>query len=67
MIRSPAGFGGENRIKRYLDYYQPSYGVRMLSPETVATPPAITNGILQEAGADFVMMEDGTSYILQEA
>jgi hypothetical protein len=31
MIRSPAGFDGEDRIKRYLDYYQPSYGVMMLS------------------------------------
>lgn len=31
MIRSPAGFAGEDRIKRYLDYYQPSYGVMMLS------------------------------------
>ena len=31
MIRTPAGFGGEDRIKRYLDYYQPSYGVMMLS------------------------------------
>jgi hypothetical protein len=31
MIRVPAGFGGEDRIKRYLDYYQPSYGVMMLS------------------------------------
>jgi hypothetical protein len=32
MIRSPAGFDGGDRIKRYLDYYQPSYGVTMLSP-----------------------------------
>jgi len=31
MIRSPAGFDGGDRIKRYLDYYQPSYGVTMLS------------------------------------
>jgi hypothetical protein len=31
MIRSPAGFDGGDRIKRYLDYYQPSYGVMMLS------------------------------------
>jgi hypothetical protein len=31
MIRSPAGFDGGVRIKRYLDYYQPSYGVMMLS------------------------------------
>ena len=31
MIRSPAGFDGADRIKRYLDYYQPSYGVMMLS------------------------------------
>lgn len=32
MIRSPAGFDGGDRIKRYLDYYQPSYGIMMLSP-----------------------------------
>jgi hypothetical protein len=31
MIRSPAGFDGEIRIKRYMDYYQASYGVMMLS------------------------------------
>lgn len=31
MIRSPAGYDGGDRIKRYLDYYQPSYGVMMLS------------------------------------
>lgn len=31
MIRSPAGFGGGDRIKRYLDYYQAGYGVSMLS------------------------------------
>lgn len=31
MIRSPAGFDGETRIKRYQDYYQASYGVMMLS------------------------------------
>jgi hypothetical protein len=31
MIRFPAGFDGGDRIKRYLDYYQPSYGVMMLS------------------------------------
>jgi hypothetical protein len=32
MIRFPAGFDGGDRIKRYLDYYQPSYGVALLSP-----------------------------------
>jgi len=31
MIRYPAGFDGEIRIKRYMDYYQASYGVMMLS------------------------------------
>jgi hypothetical protein len=36
MIRSPAGFDGGDRIKRYLDYYQPSYGVMMLSAGQVA-------------------------------
>lgn len=31
-------------------------------------PPVITNGILQEGSIiDFIMMEDNTSYILQEA
>jgi hypothetical protein len=31
MIRSPAGFGGDDRIKRYTDYYQAGNGVSMLS------------------------------------
>ena len=31
MIRFPAGFDGETRIKRYADYYQAGYGVSMLS------------------------------------
>lgn len=30
-------------------------------------PPAISNGILLENNVDFLMMEDGTSYLLQEA
>ena len=31
------------------------------------TPPVISNGILQEGSTtDFIMQEDGTSYILQE-
>ena len=30
-------------------------------------PPVITNGILQESSViDFIMMENGTDYILQE-
>jgi hypothetical protein len=31
------------------------------------TPPVITNGILQESSlTDFIMMENGTDFILQE-
>lgn len=31
------------------------------------TPPVITTGILLESSAtDFIMLEDGTSYLLQE-
>jgi len=41
MIRSPAGFGGEDRIKRYLDYYQPSYGVMMLSAGQAFSPASL--------------------------
>lgn len=43
MIRTPAGFGGETRIKQRLDYFQPSYGVAMLAPETASpfTPAAL--------------------------
>lgn len=49
MIRSPAGFDGGDRIKRYLDYYQPSYGVMMLSAgQTVA--PAFSPASLFAAG-----------------
>jgi len=41
MIRTPAGFGGEDRIKRYLDYYQPSYGVMMLSAGQAFSPASL--------------------------
>lgn len=41
MIRSPAGFDGEYRIKRYLDYYQPSYGVMMLSAGASFSPASL--------------------------
>ncbi len=39
----------------------------LLADVSSSTPPAISNGILLENGTDFLMMEDGTSYILQEA
>jgi hypothetical protein len=52
-------------------------GLGLLASTSLATgntgytpppPPAVTNGILQEASAsDFIMMEDDTSFILQEA
>jgi hypothetical protein len=35
MIRLPAGFGGEVRVKRYLDYFQPSYGAALLGADGV--------------------------------
>ena len=38
MIQSPAGYQGDVRIKRYLDFYQPGYGVAMLSSGTAFTP-----------------------------
>ena len=41
MIRSPAGFGGDDRIKRYLDYYQAGNGVSMLSPGNVFSPSSL--------------------------
>ena len=41
MIRSPAGFDGGDRIKRYLDYYQPSYGVMMLSAGQAFSPASL--------------------------
>lgn len=50
-------------------FYDAGLGVWIAAPlaYTPPTPPVISNGILQEAGSDFIMMEDGTSYILQEA
>lgn len=36
MIRSPAGFDGDVRIKRRLDYYQAGYGVMMLAASQAA-------------------------------
>lgn len=30
------------------------------------TPPAVTNGILLENTTDFLMLEDGSSFLLQE-
>jgi hypothetical protein len=35
--------------------------------ESTPTPPGITNGILLEDLVSFLMMEDTTSYLLQEA
>lgn len=40
MIQSPAGYQGDVRIKRYLDFYQAGYGVAMLSSGTTAFTPA---------------------------
>jgi hypothetical protein len=50
-------------------YYDAGRGVWIAAPldYTPPPPPVISSGILQEAGSDFIMMEDGTSYILQEA
>jgi len=49
-------------------FYDAGLGVWQAAPldYTPPPPPVISNGILQEAGSDFIMMEDGTSYILQE-
>lgn len=49
------------------EYFDAGYGPSVFENSTSAPSPVITNGILQEAGIDFIMMEDGTSYILQEA
>lgn len=51
-------------------FYDAGLGIWMAAPlnYTPPPPPVITNGILQETGgSNFIMMEDGTSYILQEA
>jgi hypothetical protein len=39
----------------------------LLADVSGTSPPIISNGILLENGTDFLMLEDGTSYILQEA
>ena len=36
-------------------------------PGGAAPPPVVSNGILLENGVDFLMLEDGTSYLLLEA
>lgn len=41
MIQSPAGYQGDVRIKRYLDFYQAGYGVTMLSGATAFTPASL--------------------------
>lgn len=38
MIRFPAGFDNEIRIKRYLDYYQAGYGVNAVTSSPAWTP-----------------------------
>ena len=38
MIQSPAGYQGDVRIKRYLDFYQAGYGVAMLSSGVAFSP-----------------------------
>lgn len=50
-------------------YYAAGRGVWSAAPldYTPPPPPVISTGILQEAGSDFIMLEDGSSYILQEA
>lgn len=50
MIRSPAGFDNGDRIKRYLDYYQPSYGVMMLSAGQFSPPSSFTPADLFASG-----------------
>lgn len=41
MIQSPAGYQGDVRIKRYLDFYRAGYGVAMLSGATAFTPASL--------------------------
>lgn len=54
-----------NVAKRY-DVGDGPYVVAPVGPPP--TPPVISNGILQEGSlTDFIMMENGTDYILQEA
>ncbi len=38
MIRTPAGYGGDTRIKRYQDYFQAGYGATQLAPSDLFTP-----------------------------
>lgn len=38
MIRSPAGFSGETRNKRYTDYYQAGYGPAVINPIDFTSP-----------------------------
>ena len=58
------------RMRPRLEYFDAGYGPSVFENSAGAPPPpppVITNGILQEAGTYFIMMEDGSSYILQEA
>jgi len=47
--------------------YEVGDGPYAVSPTGAPTPPVISNGILLENGVDFLMLEDGTSYLLLEA
>lgn len=42
-------------------------GIISLVSGATSDAPAVSNGILLEIGLDFLMLEDGTSYLLQEA
>ena len=64
MIRFPAGFDGGDRIKRYLDYYQPSYGVTMLSAGTYSpSPPGPTGNGLVWGASNYLIWGSGNYLI----
>ena len=65
MIQYPAGFGGDVRIKRYLDYYQSGYGTTMLTPLVSAPPAPFTPAALFAAGEQGVWYDpsDFTRYM----
>jgi hypothetical protein len=67
MIRVQTIGVSDVRIQPRPNSYDAGDGVTVYENSASAPSPGITNGILLEDLVSFLMMEDTTSYLLQEA
>ncbi len=55
------------RLKQTREYFDAGTGPYLVEYEASAPAPSISNGFYQEGSlTDFIMLEDGASFLLQE-